>query len=585
MASRHFGFRFSVPVAAGALAMIVVLSAVTPLEAQGPERQNNSGTPRFYPDDPLWADDDMRDIPPVAKDDLSKSFDFVDNTFGKPGKSRGAALNVNSLGEVPDSSWFTNRLGVRDMTIDEVLRGPDTIDGPAEGAWEVIGHPAAGITPKFAIRDSKGVVFLIKLDPATIPELASSVELISTKIFHAIGYQVPEDFIAYLDPSRIRVASGATIKAESGGERPMMVEDVHRWLKHQARRPDGTIRVLASRWVPGKVVGSFRFTGTRSDDANDIYAHERRRELRGLRVFAAWLNHDDARSLNSIDTYVEDSGRRYIRHYLQDFGSTLGSGSTSAQQPRGGNEYLIEGDKVRKGLLTFGLWQRDWMKVKYPEAPSLGNIESDAFDPIAWKTEYPHPAFDQMDAADAFWAARIVARFTDTMIKAIVEIAQLSDASAAKQLADVINARRDKVVAAWITAVNPVDNFELRRSARGNVLLFDNAAVRLGAAAPGERYRMTWRTLDNMTGAEGEDIEGNESSEPVLRVPDAAFGPRDRSGFRYAIASIVTVHPAFPQWRQPVRVTLRNRDGVLDIVGIDRRAAGQLAPATVTSTR
>ena len=106
----------------------------------------------------------------------------------------------------------------------------------------------------------------------------------------------------------------------------MTLDDVQHWLKHQPRQADGTIRVLASRWVPGKVVGSFRFTGTRPDDPNDIYPHERRRELRGLRVFAAWLNHDDARSINSIDSYVEDDGRRYIRHYLQDFGSTLGSG-------------------------------------------------------------------------------------------------------------------------------------------------------------------------------------------------------------------------------------------------------------------
>ena len=32
-------------------------------------------------------------------------------TFGNTVKSRGRALNVNTLDEVPDSSWFTNRLG------------------------------------------------------------------------------------------------------------------------------------------------------------------------------------------------------------------------------------------------------------------------------------------------------------------------------------------------------------------------------------------------------------------------------------------------------------------------------------------
>jgi len=325
MASRRFAL---------ALIATATLGAAT-LDAQQSTTAKAQDSRRFYPDDPLWADDDMRDIAPVAKDELSKSYDFVHNTFARRALP-GPSVNINTLGEVPDSSWFTNRLGVRDMTIDEILRGPDTIDGPAPGTWEVVGKPVAGITPKFAIRDSNGVVFLIKLDPASIPELASSVELIATKIFHAIGYTVPEDFIASLDPRQLRVAKGARIKSTDGGERPMTIADVNQWLQHQPRQADGTIRVLASRWVPGKVVGSFRFTGTRPDDPNDIHPHDMRRELRGLRVFSAWLNHDDARSLNSIDTYVEDSGRRYVRHYLQDFGSVLGSGSTSAQQPRGG---------------------------------------------------------------------------------------------------------------------------------------------------------------------------------------------------------------------------------------------------------
>ena len=407
------------------MAAVTALGAAT-LDAQQPTTERAQESRRFYADDPLWFDDDMRDIAPVAKDDLSKSYDFVHNTFAKRARLATKAVNANTLGEVPDSSWFTNRLGIRDMTIDEVLRGPDTIDGPAPGPWEVIGHPTAGITPKFAIRDANGIVFMIKLDPADNPELASSVELIGTKIFHAIGYTVPEDFIAVLDPRQLIIGKDVRIKTEAGRERKLTIGDVNLWLKNQPRQADGTIRVLASRWVPGKVVGAFRFTGTRPDDPNDIYPHDDRRELRGLRVFAAWLNHDDARSLNSIDSYVEENGRRYIRHYLQDFGSTLGSGSTSAQQPRGGYEYLIEKDKIGKGLVTFGLWQRDWMKAKYSELPSVGNIESRVFEAASWKTEYPHPAFDAMDAEDGFWAARIVARFTDEMIRAIVAAAKLS---------------------------------------------------------------------------------------------------------------------------------------------------------------
>ena len=48
------------------------------------------------------------------------------------------ALNVNTLDEVPDSSWFINRIGVRPMSIAEILRGANTFD-PAEALeWDTL---------------------------------------------------------------------------------------------------------------------------------------------------------------------------------------------------------------------------------------------------------------------------------------------------------------------------------------------------------------------------------------------------------------------------------------------------------------
>ena len=51
-----------------------------------------------------------------------------------------------------------------------------------------------------------------------------------------------------------------------------------------------------------------------------------------------------------------------------------------------------------------------------------------------------------MDAADAFWAANIVSRFTNAMIRGVVEEARLTNPEAARYLADVIIKRRDKTV-------------------------------------------------------------------------------------------------------------------------------------------
>ena len=553
-----------------AAAVLALAASFAALEAQQLERWAKGEGQRFYPDDPVWTDNDTRDIPPVAKFDLSKSYEFVKETFGGSAKSFGPALNVNTLGEVPDSSWFTNRLGRFEMSVADVVRGPDHVDGPAAGTWQVTGRPDAGITPKFTIKDARGDTYLIKLDPVIAPELPSSVELVSTKIFHAIGYHVPEDFIVTFDAARLSIAPNAKLRTKTGGKRPIEPGDVEGWLAGTPRTPDGKIRALASRYVPGKVVGQFRFTGTRSDDPNDIYPHERRRELRGMRVFAAWLNHDDARSINSIDTYLEDGGRRYIRHYVQDFGSTLGSGSTSAQQPRGGYEYLIEPNKIGKGLASFGLWRRDWMNARYSSHLALGNVEADVFEPQKWKTEYPQPAFDQMDAADAFWAARIAARFTDDMIRAIVDAAQLSDRAAASTLSDIIIRRRDKVVKYWIRQTNPIDEFKIDESAHGTDIVFDNAAIRVGAATPTATYSSRWSRFDNSSGAQ----ETIASSTPIennrARIPENAWGAADASGARYAVAAIETTHPDFPMWKKAVTVTVRQRNGEVDIVGIDR---------------
>ena len=74
-------------------------------------------SPRFYPDDPLWTDDDrVFDASKVVAIEDPNGYDFVVNTFIAPGERRDVrAMNVNSVDEVPDSSWFANRIGRRDM--------------------------------------------------------------------------------------------------------------------------------------------------------------------------------------------------------------------------------------------------------------------------------------------------------------------------------------------------------------------------------------------------------------------------------------------------------------------------------------
>src|SRR5437899_85293 len=81
---------------------------------------------KFYPDDPL-----LREPPPmpVAKPlnrPINEYFDFFQNTLFEPDKdekkhhTEGPSQAVNTLGEVPDSAWYTNRC----LPVADMVRGP-----------------------------------------------------------------------------------------------------------------------------------------------------------------------------------------------------------------------------------------------------------------------------------------------------------------------------------------------------------------------------------------------------------------------------------------------------------------------------
>jgi len=532
---------------------------------------------KFLPDDPLVEDDDRLPIPKPAEVELSQGYDFMANTFFEPGHDqRTPARNTNTLGEVPDSAWFTNRIGHRPMGIDELVRGPNQGTGPdTTGPWTITRSKTQGVTPGFTIADPRGNVYFIKFDPRDNPQLSTSTEVIVTKFFYALGYSVPENYLAYIRPEQLAISPKAKITDEDGKKRPMQKEDVDRTFRRVPRRPDGSVQVVASLGLPGQPLGPFLYSGTRSDDPNDIFPHEMRRELRGLRVFAAWLNHDDSRSINSLDMFVPEGDRGWVKHYLLDFGSCLGSGSTRPQNPRAGNEYIYETKPMIKSALTLGLWDRPWRKVKYPDYPSLGRFEADFFRPELWRPEYPNPAFDQMDDADALWATRIVMCFSDDAIRALVRTGSIDDPKAEDYLIRTLIQRRDKTIAHYLQQLTPLTDFALASPgaassgapaagdpapAGSSGLQFRNLGVEAGLAA-GATYRYQWFRFDN-------DRDSAEPLGPGASAASAAI-PVPRDGAAFLMARIELTDPPFVGWKRKVDVYLRN-GSTLAVVGIER---------------
>src|SRR5215217_915149 len=95
-----------------ALAMLLAL----PLSAMAP---------KFLQDDPIAREPDPADASQVRPFPIHLSWDLISALFGKEGgPTRGRAQDVNTIDEVPDSSWFTNRIGSRPLTAADVVRGP-----------------------------------------------------------------------------------------------------------------------------------------------------------------------------------------------------------------------------------------------------------------------------------------------------------------------------------------------------------------------------------------------------------------------------------------------------------------------------
>jgi hypothetical protein len=219
-----------------------------------------------------------------------------------------------------------------------------------------------------------------------------------------------------------------------------------------------------------------------------------------------------------------------------------------------------------KTLLTFGLYVRPWAKIDYPDVPpAVGRFESDFFDPEEWKPEYPLPAFDRMRPEDAFWAARIVARFDEAAVRAIVEKGRYTDPVAAGYIVRTLMVRRNSVLRTWLNAVMPIVDPTLGPSG----FTFRNAAVDAGVAAEPTTYEMAWYAFDNATGAHrkfGGTISGTVGG--VARTPTVTL-PSELANEPFVMVA-VWANGGHANWRKPARVYFRKQGSGWQLVGLER---------------
>ena len=545
-----------------ALRSLIIFAGVIVVLAAAPR----GATVRFYSDDPLTREPETQDASKVQPWDIDLFWDLAENLFGNPGdpSTDVKAGNVSTVDEVPDSNWFTNRIGARPMSIEDAVRGPVVGDPPAAGRWSIARAKEAGFAPGFTMRDSKGELWFVSFDANGLPDAATAAILVANKIFYALGYWQAENHLIHVRPEELVIEEGAEVTPPSGERRRMKSSDVEAVLRRAHRSADGSYRAVAARGLPGKVLGGFRYHGTRPDDPNDIVLHEHRRELRALKVFGAWTNLVDMKAGNTLDVLVTENGKSVVRHYLQDVGSTFGTGANALRDYDEGWEHLYEGDLVWKRLVTLGFYLQPWQTAAYVDNDSVGRFEGVVFEPEDWKPRVPTAAFRRARADDNFWAARRVMAFSDDMIRAVAETGRYRDPSAAKLLADILIQRRDRIGRVYLTAVNPVVNMMLDRDGR---LTFENAAVMAGVAKePTQGYIVHWATFDNTTG-----------QATAIGTPTATTGRESRvsAPLPSTAGSFVRVQisagtPEHPSWAVPVEAFFRRSADGWTLVGVDR---------------
>lgn len=535
------------------------------------------GPVRFANQPPVTVVNDRLDTPELPEATFlpllyaadNRVIDTVGGVLAVPVPER--AHNVNSIDEVPDSTWFTNR-DIEAMTPAEVARGPN-LDGSPElhTPWTVKSTKATGVAIGFLVEDARGHTYIIKFDNRDYPEAETGAEVIVARILHALGYNVPQDYVVYLRPEDLVLTAESEVETELGEVRPMTRADLRARLERIQFEDDGRIRALASKLIAGTPIGGHLPAGTREGDPNDVVPHQHRRELRGLLPVCNWLQHTDLKAANSVDTWVPDPAEpdhHYVLHYLVDFGKALGVQPYWSHRKEAGHAYPFDVRHLFGKMLTFGLYVYPYERAQLPGITGIGLYDVESHDPAHFATNIPYAPFAHADRFDSFWGAKRLMRLSPAQLRAVVEEARYSDPRATEYLTRVLIGRQRKTARYWFRRVNPIDELELQTGSGGPTLCFTDLTLahRLEDVGAITSYRA--RTFDH--GGEALGWQAEVSPDDAGRACVAGFRPA-RSHEAYTIVQLVTRRGDETLPPTEVHLAREPNGGDLRIIGLERR--------------
>lgn len=446
--------------------------------------------PRFALRPPVLHDGDDRPFAKALPEDRESDYaNAMDVILFRPishvflFEQGGEARNVNALDEVPDSTWFTNRV----VAPAALERGPCPAEDPTP-PFTIRSSKATGATPGFVVKDARGQKYLMKRDALLEkqPEIGTSADAIVSRLYWAVGFNAPCNEVLYIGDGDLQIDEKSVETLATGQKRPLTVAVVAEALRTATRRADGKLRVSASRFIDGEPTGTWRTEGIREDDPNDVIPHEDRRDLRGERLVAAWVNHWDSRGPNSFDTFVRaaDESGGYIKHYFIDFSDSLGATPQTAEsaEPRMGFTTVSNAPNIAADILSFGFVRRPWDEVRVdPRYPNFGYYDVEHFEPAHYAPQTPLVRWARAQPADLAWMSRKIARLTLEHVRVAVRQGRYSNPAEEARLVEILMGRREKILRASFAEASPLADLAMPERDR---LCASDLGLTTGLSAP-----------------------------------------------------------------------------------------------------
>ncbi|HEU4391973.1 MAG TPA: hypothetical protein VFV34_29575 [Blastocatellia bacterium] len=253
-----------------------------------------------------------------------------------------------------------------DIQTRNLFYGPGGEAGQPKGPFNFIEEDHGGTSPKFVVKDSRGVRWKVKLGPEAIPDTAA------TRLLWAVGYYVDVNY--YLPQVQV-----------SG------LPKLSRGQKYVS--PDGTVRgARLERTLKKSEDWSWfdnPFVGTR--------------EFNGLRVMMAFMNKWDLKQQNNA---VYDQRDQEQHYFVSDLGDTFGKTGSILSRSKGN--------------------VRDFVKSKFIDHVSGSNVDlvMHSRPPILCVFNVPYyvertrmeKVSEHIPRADARWIGQWLARLSNNQL-------------------------------------------------------------------------------------------------------------------------------------------------------------------------